>query len=89
MPPIVTPPDAAAIISIEYEDRVRMEEGAIYLRFTEFRVAPGAHVKVQLDASYNIHFGEWGKYEISAFSLGEMRDYVRGIVNRFAKEFPP
>jgi hypothetical protein len=42
---------------------------------------------VDLNTTYNILFGEWGKYVISAYSLRDLRNYVRGIVYRFAKEF--
>lgn len=73
--------------SIQYQDRGRMEDGAEYLCFTELRLRPGAKVQMHLNTSCNIVFGEWGEFEITACSFGELRDYVRRLVRSFSREF--
>lgn len=88
VPPTFDPPGVVLRAEAQYKERVRMEDGAEYLRFTEFHARPGATVNMDLEASYNIVFGEWGKYEISARSIGEMRNHVRRLVRRFSGEFP-
>lgn len=88
VPPTITPANAVTRFTVEYRDKVRMEHGVEYLRFTEFTLRRGAaEVNVNLNTTFNVVFGEWGKNEISLFSLGELRDYVRTLVGRFAKEF--
>lgn len=85
--PVFDPDWAVLKATVRYQDRVRMEEGAEYLRFTELRMRAGTKVKISLSTTYNVIFGEEGKAEISAYSLGELRDHVRRLVARFAREF--
>ena len=87
VPPTFEPRSAMLAAEVKYREAVRMEDGAEYLRFTKFVTRPGTEVQVKLDPTYQIIFGEPGKYSISPYSLRQLRDHIRNTVWRFAKEF--